>query len=185
MPSTPTHITSNQAVVWWSKNLPKVTRKNACHLKEFQRATTLSGICQDFNKYDFYAAADYLRRHEKNQGFRPANDTQASTNIRAGIVERDMLDDLALLFARVKQSDTPAKHVTATALKRVGPDLEIWIAKNDGPKDEDEKFRSNLADWLNRKEYSKWNSDEALMASSIKHFWRDRLNHYAGSVRSL
>lgn len=141
-----------------------------------------------FDKYEFYAAADYLRRHEKNQGLpRPANNTQAPTNIRTGLVtgklEQKMLDYLALLFAKAKRTDIPAKHVTATALRKVGTGFEIWIAKNEGPKDEDEEFRSNLELWFKRK--GDWEKDAALMTSEIKHFWRDRLDHYADKIRIL
>lgn len=73
-------------------------------------------------------------------------------NLQAGKVERDMLDNLALLFARVKTSERPAKHVTATALKLSGTEVEIWIAKNDGSKGEDEQFRQDLEDWFNARD---------------------------------
>ena len=141
-----------------------------------------------FNKYEFYAAADYLRRHEKNQGIpRRANNTQAPTNIRTGLVtgqlEQKMLDYLALLFAKAKKKDKPAKHVTATALRKDGTCLEIWIAKNEGPKDEDEEFRSDLESWFKGK--GAWEEDPALMKSDIEHFWRDRLDHYADTIRTF
>jgi hypothetical protein len=88
-----------------------------------------------FDKYEFYAAAQYLQKHEKNQGFYKSNDTQGSA-IRSGLptdkVACEMLDCLALLFARVKNRTSP-EHVTATALKRTEGCVEIWIAKNHGP----------------------------------------------------
>lgn len=148
-----------------------------------------------FDKYGFYAAANYLSKQEKNQGLSwSANNTQASTNIQKGLVtaslDRQMLDYLALLFARVKKtdasvkdSDASAQHVTATALKKVDTGLEIWIAKNDGPKDEDEEFRVNLEAWFNRN--GEWETNADSMTSEIKDFWRDRHHHYARSIKSL
>lgn len=140
------------------------------------------------HKYEFYAAADYLRRHEKNQGLpRPANNTQASTNTRIGLVtkklDQKMLDYLALLFARVKRTDVPAKHVTATALRKVDSNLEIWIAKNEGPKGDDEDIKSDLEAWFQRK--GDWEKDTILMSSDLKRFWQDRNKWYADNIKTL
>ena len=118
---------------------------------------------------------------------KPENDTQAPTNLRKGLVtgqlEQRTLDHLALLFARVKKSDTPAKHVTATALRKAGTGLEIWIAGDGGPKEEDEEFRLNLQSWFQRK--GDWEKDDGLMTSAMKSFWRDRLDHYAHQIITL
>ena len=136
-----------------------------------------------FNMSEFYAAAEYIRRHEKNQGLRPANKTQKSTNIKATPVEQDMLDKLALLFARVKTSGRPPEHVTATALKKGKAGLEIWIAKNDGPKDKDEGFRADLEVWFNQK--GSWCKDAGLMDREIRSFWGDRLQFYVSKIKTL
>ena len=139
-----------------------------------------------FNKYEFYAAAQYLQRHEKNQGFYKSNDTQGSA-IRNGLptdkVACEMLDCLALLFARVKNSKTSPEHVTATALKRTEQRVEIWIAKNHGPKVVDENFRADLEEWFNNK--GAWTENASLMANDIAHFWRSRLEYYNNSITSL
>jgi hypothetical protein len=144
-----------------------------------------------FDKHEFYAAAHFLRKQEKNQGFRTkfGNTAQTSLSIKhalaTGQAEADMLDYLALLFARAKYEDTPAKHVTATALKLGVRGFEVWIAKNDGPKKEDESFRANLEEWFNKKDYSRWEKEPASMAVDLKYFWRDRHNYYASKIVSL
>ena len=139
-----------------------------------------------FDKYEFYAAAQYLQRHEKNQGFYKSNDTQGSA-IRNGLptdmIACEMLDCLALLFARVKHSDTSPEHVTATALKRTERRIEIWIAKNHGPKVMDESFRADLENWFNNK--GPWTENASLMANDIARFWRIRLEYYKSSITSL
>ena len=136
-----------------------------------------------FDISEFYAAAEYIRRHEKNQGLRPANKTQTSTYIKATPVEQDMLDKLALLFARVKTSGRPAEHVTATALKKGKAGLEIWIAKNDGLKDKDEGFRADLEAWFNQKGIC--SKDSELMDREIRDFWGDRLRFYVSKIKTL
>lgn len=136
-----------------------------------------------FNISEFYAAAEYIRRHEKNQGLRPANKTQKSTNIKATPVEQDMLDKLALLFARVKQGGRPPEHITATALKKGKAELEILIAKNDGPKDKDEGFRADLEAWFNQK--GSWSKDAGLMDRDIRSFWGDRLQFHISKTKAL
>lgn len=137
-----------------------------------------------FDKNAFYAAADYLRRPGKNQGLLPSNPKQAGTNPSTPQLERDMLDYLALLFARVKTTDDPPRHVSATALKTVdkGLGLEIWIAKNDGAKEQDEQFRSDLELWFNRK--GPWKNDPEAMKSDIEEYWDDRLNYYCKNFQA-
>lgn len=173
-----------------------------------------------FDKAGFYAAADYLRTLEQNQDLpRAAEHTYSRTNIENSLSTRqlgeyeqlvkDVLDNLALLFANAKKTDSlpadrntaaenkhniaenkytpiknkviPAKHVTATALKVNGIDLEIWIAKNDGPTTEDEDFRSKLEMWFNRK--GVWNKKAALMTAEINDFWRQRLHYYRVEIK--
>ena len=139
-----------------------------------------------FDKHEFYAAAQYLQRYEKNQGFYKSNDPQGSA-IRNGLptdkVACEMLDCLALLFARVKGSKTSPEHVTATALRRTEQRVEIWIAKNHGPREKDEDFRSDLNNWFNNK--GAWSKNASLMAKDIAHFWRIRLEFYNDSITSL
>lgn len=139
-----------------------------------------------FDKCEFYAAAQYLQRHEKNQGFYKSNDTQGSAirnDLPTDKVACEMLDCLALLFARLKHSETSPEHVTATALKRTEQRVEIWIAKNHGPKVVDENFRADLENWFNNK--GAWTKNASLMANDIARFWRIRLEYYNNSITSL
>jgi hypothetical protein len=131
-----------------------------------------------FNKYEFYAASEYFRSEKnQNQGLGPTDHTYSSTRSTtghvAGKLRQDMLDHLALLFAKVKTTTAiPPKHVTATALKKVGTNLEIWIAKNDEPDDPDQKFKSDLQLWFNKKRRlgeRRWfdaNSDSGVLERS-------------------
>jgi hypothetical protein len=139
-----------------------------------------------FDKYEFYAAAQYLQRHEKNQGFYKSNNTQRSA-IRNGLstdkATCEMLDCLALLFARVKNSKASPEHVTATALKRTEQCVEIWIAKNHGPRVADENFRTDLERWFNNK--GAWTESASLMATDIASFWRSRLEYYNSNITLL
>ena len=137
------------------------------------------------NMCEFYAAADYLRRQEKSQSLlQLGTKTQTSKNVKTEQAERDTLDYLAILFARVKSSDVKAKHVTATALRKVDfLDLEICIAKNDGPKDKDESFRSDLELWFSEK--GPWERNPDLMSSEIEEFWSERIDHYANNIRKI
>ena len=139
-----------------------------------------------FNICEFYAAAEYLRKQEKNQGLRPANRSQTSTNVKTTDVEEAMLDKLALLFARVKSGGKSPMHVTATALKKGKAGYEIWIAKNDGPKNDgqgldDQQFKTDLQDWFKTK--GAWGTDATLMDRDFRYFWRDRLEHYLRKIR--
>lgn len=127
------------------------------------------------DKKVFYAAAEFLRKQEKNQGLMPGNSQQATTNLRTERIQCETLDYVALLFARVKSRSSP-QHVTATALQQYPGALEIWIAKNDGPKGEDERFRSDLESWFNRK--GVWHKKPEQMAPEMACFWKERINHY-------
>lgn len=139
------------------------------------------------NKAQFYAASEYLRRNVKNSGFTlgPNKTEDPSSGAKGNIaspLEQITLDHIALLFARKKKSrSVPSEHVTATALRKSGERLEIWIAKNDGPISADEELRRNLEAYLNRT--GSWAENTDVMKSDMVRFWEERLEHYANSIK--
>jgi hypothetical protein len=143
------------------------------------------------NRFEFYAASEYLRRCEKNQGIsRATNNEQSQANVRKGLatdhVQQRALDYLALLFARVKHmkgSDGPPQHVTATALKRTNKGWEIWIAKNCGAQGDDESMRSSLERWFQSR--GAWVAKPDLMRTALQEFWSDRLLYYKEEINSM
>lgn len=143
------------------------------------------------SRFEFYAASEYLRQCEKNQGIsRAANNTQSQANIRKGLatdpVQQQALDYLALLFARfkhLKRSGGPPQHVTATALKRTNKGWEIWIAKNCGAQGDDERIKSSLERWFQNE--GAWAAKPDLMQAALREFWNDRLLYYAEEINSM
>ncbi|KAL9084741.1 MAG: hypothetical protein Q9165_007916 [Trypethelium subeluteriae] len=139
------------------------------------------------DKFQFFAAAHYLSRVQRNQERRPRTWSKTDyTNPKATDIEKKLLDGIALLFARVKQSKdknrqakASAQHVTATAIRKTDKGLTIYIAKNDGPKTVsdigDEDFAEDLCSWFNKK------TDDSIR-QRMQEFWKARRQYYLEQI---
>ena len=138
------------------------------------------------DKFQFFAAAHYLSRVQRNQECRPRTWSKTNyPNPKATDIEKKLLDGIALLFARVKQSKdkdqqpkATAQHVTATAIRKTNESLTIYIAKNDGPKIGDEDFAQHLSRWFN-------NKMNDSIRQEMQEFWKARRQYYSTQIPTI
>ena len=138
------------------------------------------------SKTDFYAAAFFLTRHQRQQ-----ERDEHPKKPRTERPMRELLDGLALLFARVKKHDTPA-HVTATALQTIDEGhsrtLKFFIAKNRGPQQshgrDDVTYCRELVSWINGGPQRQLSADSPMWKSTVD-FWGERVAKYRATLRKI
>jgi hypothetical protein len=162
--SSITHLKLGKAfvqLILFTADKPKYSMLGQPNLNDREPVWALDG----FDIANFYAAAYYLSKTDRDQEHRKPDLKNRSLGVHpAADLEKQVLEDLALLFARVKSvpSDgrfnamepTTPQHVTAAAMVYTGGTLvEIHIAKNDGAQmvDEmhDDELRQDLQKWFN------------------------------------
>ena len=163
-----------------------------------ETSSTWRGCPDDPSLDSFYAAALFWEFFPpKKAWMEGANDAYNSTTITG-----TLLDLIARFFARAMKGENvidrnkcPAKasdSVTATAMGKVEgkkDQLVIYIAKNGGPQDFDDKSDKDMANelelWYNRldREALPHNPPEDPIWSKMQSFWYHRLLAYAKMVK--
>lgn len=143
-------------------------------------------------KDQFFAAAYFLSSVQRGQERRARKFNKAYPNPKATDIEKELLDGIALLFARFKplmdkkdideQATSTAQHVTATAMRKTSKGLTVYIAKNDGPQlmdgIDDEKFAGQLSSWFN-------NESDDSMRQRMHDFWKKRRQYYSQEIPEI
>lgn len=131
-------------------------------------------------KDQFYAAAFYLSRVQRSQERLDWKQKEMHyPNPETTNTEKELLDGVALLFARVKNPpELKPQHVTATAMSKTDKGLMIHVAKNNGPEPEDIDFARELSSLFSKK-------PSGPVPNIMKHFWKNRSEFYKQNLAPI
>ena len=141
----------------------------------------------------FFAAAFFLYGVQKNQ--KPQNRKREegdADGLVAEELEKQLLDGIALLFARFKgkqqnaSKQSSVQHVTATAMEKREQCFIVYIAKNNGPQEmddlSDKDFAQKLTAWFG-KDLSE--ESDRNMLQEMNKFWQQRQKYYEDGAKRI